>query len=149
MKPKPFVLITALIYLGLTLETLAFADDIYNTSNGTYGKPNCRNYTFVEDTGTQPITAEPQIFIINDSLSSKSITYTFSTCTIEDHKCAIPFTKSKIIPPGGTYQHTYQLTVNVRYHHPGNFNYKVMTDITGDITEHAEKACGIHIRRNN
>ena len=149
MKPKPFVLITALIYIGIAASSIAFAHEAFMSRFDMYSNPQCENYIVVENTGNHPIYAEPQVIIKNPYNGVRNITYTFRMCTLEDGKCATPFTKSVSISPQGTYQHTYRLNMNVNFNKYGDYHYTVSSDITGDVEEHAEKTCGIHVRKNN
>jgi|GEM_PF-6091700 len=147
MKPKTFVLIPALIYIGIAASTLAWSNDMYMSKFDAYSNPQCQNYTIPEHTGESPIYAEPKIVIDNPWNTRREITYKFTMCVMETGKCAIPFSKSISMNPRSKYQHAYRLNMMVDFKNPGDYHYTVTTDITGDVTEHAEKTCGIHVKR--
>lgn len=148
MKPRPFVLITALIYIGIGISGSLFAQDVYKHAMETYSHSNCENFVMYNDGNDNPIFAEPQVLIVNPYNISQNITYTFKMCTVEDGRCAPQYSKNINVPIGGRYQHTYRLNMNVRYKKAGDYHYTVSTDISGDITEHTEKTCGIHVRKD-
>lgn len=143
MKPKPFF--TLAIYMGIVASSALFAHEAYSQ---TYSKPECFNFQYVEKMGKFQIEANPSISIKNVRNSSLNITYTFRMCT-EDGYCAREFTKTHEIPAGNNYQHNYRISQWVKYDRYGDYHYTVSVDIAGDINEHTEKTCGIHIRKND
>jgi len=138
--------ITIGVVAGLTLSSLLFAQDVMAQ---TYGTPQCENVQFVEGKGAQPLTGIGDVMIHNTLNRTANITYTFKICTLEDYSCGTTFTKTHAIPNGNTFRHAMQLQQTVKFGKYGDYHYTVSVDITGDINEHTEKTCGIHIRKNN
>ncbi len=137
--------ITLAVTAGIALSSLLFVQDVMAQS---YGEPQCLNLQFVEGTGKHPITAFPKVVITNSLNRPMSFGYTFKICA-EDGSCGTTFSKNQTIPSGNTYQHTVELFQTVKFDRHGDYHYTVSVDITGDINEHTEKTCGIHIRKND